>query len=78
MASFSWTECNLSADCPNLVSMAIRFEETAKLLRELAKDGFQLEATEQSRHIVHPNPKTFESWGFIEDENVEHLNKKMV
>ena len=57
--------------------MAIRFEETAKLLRELAKDGFQLEATEQSRHIVHPNAKTFESWGFIEDENVEHLNKKM-
>ena len=57
--------------------MAIRFEETAKLLRELAKDGFQLEAKEGARQIVHPDAKTFESWGFIEDRNGEQRNKTM-
>lgn len=65
MASFTWDESTLSADCPNLASMAQRFEEAAALMRQLDKSGFQLEKHEGGRVIKHQNDEVFSSFGFV-------------
>ena len=65
MASFTWDESTLSADCPNLASMAQRFEEAAALMRQLDQSGFQLENHQGSRVIKHQNKEVFTSFGFV-------------
>lgn len=65
MASFTWDESTLSADCPNLASMAQRFEDAAALMRQLDKSGFELENRQGNRIITHQNEQIFSSFGFV-------------
>ena len=65
MASFTWDESTLSADCSTLASMAQRFEEAAELMRQLDQSGFQLEKHQGSRVIKHQSEEIFSSFGFI-------------
>ena len=69
MASFTWDESTLSADCPTLESMAQRFEETAALMRQLDKSGFEVKGQNGNREIIHTNTKIFSSFGFILDKS---------
>ena len=68
MASFTWDESTLSADCGTLEDMADRFEDTAALMRRLAETGFVVTEQEGSRKIIHANDKIFESFGFVIEE----------
>ena len=65
MASFTWNESTLSADCGTLEDMAERFEDTAALMRRLAKTGFAVKQQEGTRKITHVNDEIFKSFGFI-------------
>ena len=42
MSYFTWKEEGLTQDCKSLEAMAYRFEESAKLMRKMAKEGFIL------------------------------------
>ena len=68
MHYFTWKETGLTSDCATLEAMASRFEESAKLMRRMAAEGFILKKQKQKQLITHPNPKIFESWGFINEE----------
>ena len=68
MNYFTWQEKGLTSDCSTLEAMASRFEESAKLMRKMAKEGFRLEKNNQNQLITHDDPKIFESWGFINEE----------
>ena len=68
MASFTWDESTLSADCPTLETMAQRFEETAALMRQLDKSGFKLSGKNKNRTITHTNIDVFSSFGFTLDK----------
>ncbi len=68
MSYFTWKETGLTSDCSSLEAMAYRFEESAKLMRKMAQEGFRLEKNNQTQLITHENPKIFESWGFINEE----------
>ena len=68
MSYFNWNEAGLTSDCTTLESMAYRFEESAKLMRRMAKEGFKLEKHKKVQLIKHHDPKIFESWGFINEE----------
>ena len=65
MASFTWDESTLSADCGTLEDMAERFEDTAALMRRLAQTGFAVKQQEGTRKITHVNDEIFKSFGFI-------------
>ena len=65
MASFTWDESTLSADCPTLASMAQRFEDAAALMRQLDQSGFELVQHQGNRIITHQNEQVFSSFGFI-------------
>lgn len=65
MASFTWDESTLSADCPTLASMAQRFEDAAALMRQLDRSGFELELRQGNRIIKHQNEQIFSSFGFV-------------
>lgn len=65
MASFTWDESTLSADCNTLESMAQRFEDTAALMRELAQKGFAVQQQKGTRKIIHSNEEVFASFGFV-------------
>ena len=65
MASFTWNESTLSADCGTLEDMAERFEDTAALMRRLAQTGFAVQQQEGTRKITHVNDEIFKSFGFI-------------
>ena len=65
MASFTWDESTLSADCPTLASMAQRFEDAAALMRQLDQSGFELEQHKGNRIIKHQNEQIFSSFGFV-------------
>ena len=69
MSYFSWSESGLTSDCSTLEAMASRFEESAKLMRRMAKEGFRLERQKEVQIIKHNDPKIFESWGFINEES---------
>ena len=69
MASFTWDESTLSADCPTLESMAQRFEDTAALMRQLDKSGFELKSQKGDRKITHKNTEIFSSFGFTLDQS---------
>ena len=68
MYYFTWKEDGLTKDCSSLEAMAYRFEESAKLMRRMAQEGFKLDKREQLQLITHHDPKIFESWGFINEE----------
>ncbi len=65
MASFTWDESTLSADCPTLASMAQRFEDAAALMRQLDQSGFELVQHQGIRIIKHQNEQIFSSFGFV-------------
>tara|TARA_B100000700_G_C14569382_1_gene634854 strand:+ start:398 stop:640 length:243 start_codon:yes stop_codon:yes gene_type:complete len=68
MSYFTWKESGLTSDCSSLEAMASRFEESAKLMRKMAKEGFKLERRKNNQLIVHKDNKTFKEWGFISEE----------
>ena len=68
MNYFTWKEDGLTNDCVTLGAMASRFEESAKLMRKMAREGFKLEKQVNQQLITHENPNIFESWGFISEE----------
>ena len=68
MSYFTWKEAGLTSDCATLEAMAARFEESAKLMRRMAKEGFSLEKRNKVQRITHPIHSVFESWGFINEE----------
>ena len=68
MNYFTWKESGLTSDCESLEAMASRFEESAKLMRRMSKEGFKLEKRQASQLITHVNQSIFKSWGFINEE----------
>ena len=69
MASFTWDESTLSADCSTLASMARRFEDAAALMRKLDQSGFELVQHHGNRIIKHQNEQVFSSFGFVLESN---------
>ena len=67
MSYFKWNEAGLTSDCTSLEAMASRFEESAKLMRRMALEGFKLKKQQQLQLITHQDPAIFESWGFINE-----------
>ncbi len=67
MNYFTWKETGLTSDCQTLEAMASRFEESAKLMRRMSKEGFILKKQQKQQLITHPDPKIFQSWGFINE-----------
>ena len=70
MTYFTWKESGLTDDCETLEAMASRFEESAKLMRKMGKEGFKLEIKNNKQVITHINPNTFNNWGFVSEEPV--------
>ena len=68
MSYFTWKEAGLTQDCESLESMAYRFEESAKLMRKMAKQGFILKRQNKQQLITHENSHIFQEWGFISEE----------
>ena len=68
MNYFTWKEAGLTSDCSSLEAMASRFEESAKLMRQMAKEGFMLERKNDKQLIIHKNPEIFKDWGFINEQ----------
>ena len=69
MTYFTWRETGLTGACASLEAMAARFEESASLMRRLAREGFRLERKGSEQQITHPNPDVFEAWGFVSEES---------
>ena len=67
MYYFTWKEEGLTKDCSSLEAMAYRFEESAKLMRKMAQQGFTLNKTPTGQLITHKDPTTFKEWGFINE-----------
>ena len=68
MSFFTWKDQGLTDDCSSLDAMASRFEETAKLMKKLAKKGFKLKKIREHQLIIHSDPEVFDEWGFISEE----------
>ena len=68
MSYFTWKETGLTQDCESLEAMAYRFEESAKLMRKMANEGFILKKNDTKQLITHKNPNIFNEWGFISEE----------
>ena len=68
MGYFTWKEKGLTQDCESLEAMAYRFEESAKLMRKMAKEGFFLKRNNKQQLITHSNSDIFTNWGFISEE----------
>ena len=68
MSFFTWKDDGLTSDCASLEAMAYRFEETASLIKRLSQKGFKLKKTQKNQLIIHPDPKIFDQWGFISEE----------
>ena len=68
MSYFTWKERGLTQDCESLEAMAYRFEESAKLMRKMAKEGFVLKKSKDQQLITHSNAHIFKNWGFISEE----------
>ena len=69
MAYFTWREKGLTADCSSLESMAARFEESARLMRRMAEEGFEMKRVGFEQRIAHTNQNIFEAWGFVSEES---------
>ena len=72
MAYFTWKESGLTSDCVSLDAMASRLEESARLMRRMAADGFQVVRHPDGPHITHSDPAVFESFGFINEEEANN------
>ena len=68
MAYFTWKEEGLTNDCESLDSMAARLEESARLMRKMAAEGFKVEKRNRRQIITHEDSKIFTDWGFISEE----------
>ncbi len=68
MSYFTWKENGLTSDCESLQAMASRFEESANLMRRMAKEGFTMRRQNNIQLITHNNAKIFDEWGFINEE----------
>tara|TARA_Y100001968_G_C18823940_1_gene465914 strand:+ start:209 stop:457 length:249 start_codon:yes stop_codon:yes gene_type:complete len=68
MSYFTWKEEGLTNDCETLDSMAARFEESAKIMRKMSAEGFQVEKRNQRQIITHKDSNIFNKWGFISEE----------
>tara|TARA_B100000214_G_scaffold114038_2_gene80578 strand:+ start:241 stop:495 length:255 start_codon:yes stop_codon:yes gene_type:complete len=68
LSYFTWKEEGLTNDCSTLEAMASRFEESARLMRKLADDGFTLKKSYDKQLIIHKDPNIFKEWGFISEE----------
>ena len=68
MSYFTWKETGLTSDCATLDAMASRFEESARLMRELSREGFKLKNKASEQLIIHSNPEIFKTWGFVNEE----------
>ena len=68
MTYFTWKEEGLTKDCETLDSMAARFEESAKLMRKMSKEGFKVERRNKRQIITHKDSKIFNDWGFVSEE----------
>ena len=68
MSFFTWKDEGLTSDCSSLEAMASRFEETASLIKKLSQKGFVLKKTQKNQLIIHSDPKIFDQWGFISEE----------
>ncbi len=68
MSYFTWKEKGLTQDCESLEAMAYRFEESAKLIRKMANEGFVLKKIKNHQLITHSNSNIFKEWGFISEE----------
>ena len=68
MSYFTWKESGLTSDCSTLEAMASRFEESARLMRRMAKEGFQLKSHGKNQLIIHSDQQIFKRWGFINEE----------
>tara|TARA_Y100001968_G_C19086010_1_gene585360 strand:+ start:36 stop:272 length:237 start_codon:yes stop_codon:yes gene_type:complete len=69
MSYFTWKESGLTKDCTSLESMASRFEESAKLMRKMSEDGFELKIENNNQIIIHSDSEVFKNWGFISEES---------
>ena len=76
MASFTWEESALTADCCTLEDMARRFEEAAILMRRLDQYGFELQNNTEIRTISHRNVRTFSRFGFVIDKKLSEIHKR--
>ncbi len=68
MSYFTWKETGLTQDCKSLEAMASRFEESAKLMRKMASEGFILQIRKKKQLITHEDSNIFNEWGFISEE----------
>ena len=68
MTYFTWKEEGLTNDCETLDSMAARFEESARLMRKMAAEGFKVEKRNKHQIITHIDSKIFNAWGFVSEE----------
>ena len=59
MSYFTWKEKGLTQDCESLEAMASRFEESAKLMRRMAHEGFILKIRKNKQLITHENSNIF-------------------
>ncbi len=57
MSYFTWKENGLTSDCESLEAMASRFEESANLMRRMAKEGFTMRRQNNIQLITHKNAK---------------------
>ena len=69
MTYFTWKETGLTNDCETLDSMAARFEESARLMRQMSAEGFKVEKKNQRQLITHTDPEIFNKWGFISEKS---------
>ena len=76
MASFTWEESALTADCCTLEDMARRFEEAAMLMRRLDQCGFELQNNKEGRKISHKNVRIFSRFGFIIDKKLSEIHER--
>ena len=68
MSYFTWKEAGLTQDCESPEDMASRFEESAKLMRKMADEGFILQIRKKKQLITHEDSNIFNEWGFISEE----------
>ena len=68
MTYFTWKETGLTNDCETLDSMAARFEESARLMRQMSAEGFRVEKKNEHQLITHKDPEIFNKWGFISEQ----------
>ena len=76
MASFTWEESTLTADCRNLQEMAKRFEDAAVLMRRMDQCNFELQNYNGVRRITHKNVRMFSRFGFVTDKVLIDIRKR--